>query len=175
MQNQPVFSVQKQNPATSTELYIIGPMIRKMREEKAKKNMPMASDEERSGEAPGLRVGSGAWKWPPVWPYGNDEFVRKDEIVDDKPSGNPLNGMMGLPPAAADEEEKEVDVLDILNYWGSEKADIRTEIDVEASLSLKKYVSMFSSYDFFYNLQIDSFLLCLLPYNSRQTDITVST
>ena len=41
---------------------IIGPMLKKMREEKAKKNMPLASDEERGTEAPGLRVGKGAWK-----------------------------------------------------------------------------------------------------------------
>ena len=145
MQNNQVFSVQKQNQATSTELYIIGPMLRKMREEKAKKNMPMASVEEREGEAPGLRVGSGAWKWPPVWPYGNNEFVRKDEIVEDKPKGgNPLNGMMGMPETTDEAEEEKIDVLDVLDYWGNEKTDIKTEIDFEASLSLKKYVSVFS-------------------------------
>ena len=118
--------------------------------------MPMASEEERSGEAPGLRVGSGAWKWPPVWPYGNNEFVRPDEIVEDKPKGNALNGMMGMPqPTDDDDEEIEVDVLDVLKYWGSEKADITTEIDVEASQSLKKYVSMFSRMNPFEFSQID--------------------
>ena len=45
---------------------IIGPMIKRMREEQEKKKMPMASEQERAYEAPGLRVGSSAWKWPPV-------------------------------------------------------------------------------------------------------------
>lgn len=73
---------------------IIGPMLKKMREEKAKKNMPLASDEERGTEAPGLRVGKGAWKWPPVWPYDREMFMRTEEIVS-KQQQNALQGMLG--------------------------------------------------------------------------------
>merc|ERR1711976_98736 len=73
-------SIHQVQKTSSTQLYIIGPMIRKMREEQAKKKMPMASDEEREGEAPGLRVGTGAWRWPPVWPYSEAEFTPKEDI-----------------------------------------------------------------------------------------------
>ena len=112
-------------------------MIRKMREEQEKKKMPMASEEERRDDAPGLRVGRGAWKWPPVWPYANNEFVRKDEIIEVQP-----NTMMGMQQTPDDDsEENQVEILNVLNYWGSEKASIKTEIDEEAALNLKKYVS----------------------------------
>ena len=39
--------------STTTRLYIIGPMIRKMRENAEKKNMPMANPDEVRLEAPG--------------------------------------------------------------------------------------------------------------------------
>ena len=81
VQNNSFFSLQKQKQIISSELYIIGPMIRKMREEQAKKKMPMASEEERRDEAPGLRVGRGAWKWPPVWPYANNELYEKMRLL----------------------------------------------------------------------------------------------
>ena len=41
--------------------------------------MPMASPEDAASEAPGLRVGPQAWKWPPVWPYDDELFRRPDE------------------------------------------------------------------------------------------------
>ena len=103
--------------------------------------MPMASEEERRDEAPGLRVGRGAWKWPPVWPYANNEFVRKDEIIEAQPNGNGLSSMMGMQQTTEDDgEETEVKVLNVLDYWGKEKEGIKTEIDEEAVLQLKKYV-----------------------------------
>jgi hypothetical protein len=67
------------SPRPSTELNIIGGAIRKMREEDAKKKMPMALPEEAEREAPGLRVGEQAWKWPPVYPYDRELFRRPDE------------------------------------------------------------------------------------------------
>ena len=39
----------------------------------------MASPEDAASEAPGLRVGPQAWKWPPVWPYDDELFRRPDE------------------------------------------------------------------------------------------------
>ncbi len=64
----------------ASPIFIIGPMIRRMRESQQRKNLPMANPEESKGEAPGLRVGSNAWKWPPVWPYDSNFFKRKLEL-----------------------------------------------------------------------------------------------
>lgn len=119
---------------------IIGPMLKKMREEKAKQNMPLASDEERGTEAPGLRVGKGAWKWPPVWPYDREMFMRTEEIVS-KQQQNALQGLMGgatttatavdSPDAAAAAK------LDLKQYW-AEKAGVTTDIDEEAANKLRR-------------------------------------
>lgn len=129
---------------SSTQLHIIGPMLRKMREEKAKKNMPMASEDESRGEAPGLRVGTGAWKWPPVWPYAGSDFIPKEDIVEPK-EPSPVTGLLAgnLPnPDEIVEEEKKV-TLDILKYWGEEKNDVKTEIDAEAAQKLKEHYSFY--------------------------------
>lgn len=126
---------------SSTQLYIIGPMIRRMREEQAKKKMPMASEQEREGEAPGLRVGSGAWRWPPVWPYSDTDFVPKEDITE--PKAAPVTGLLAgnLPkPDEIEEEEEEEkkETLDVLHYWGEEKAGVKTEIDPDAVKKLKE-------------------------------------
>ena len=137
---------------TSTSLHaffappplIIGPMLKKMREEKAKQNMPLASDEERDTEAPGLRVGRGAWKWPPVWPYDREMFMRTEEIVS-KQQQNALQGLMGgatattatavdSPDAAAAAAAAK---LDLKQYW-AEKAGVTTDIDEEAANKLRR-------------------------------------
>lgn len=129
-----------QNKVSSTQLYIIGPMIRKMREEQAKKKMPMASEDERRGEAEGLRVGSGAWKWPPVWPYSEVDFTPKEDIAE--PQAAPMTGLLsGNMPTIDDIEEKET--LDVLKYWGEEKASERTEIDTAAVEKLKEHYKFY--------------------------------
>lgn len=129
--------LRKKVSTSSTELYIIGPMLRKMREEKAKKNMPMASDEEREGEAPGLRVGGGAWKWPPVWPYTANDFTPKDDIVVQK-DDNPMSAIMGGGAPPVQEVVDDKDKLDSLKFWGEDKASEKTTIDSEAIDQLKK-------------------------------------
>ena len=58
---------------------IIGPMIKKMREENEKKNEPLATPTEAANEAPGLRIGKGAWRWPGAWPYSNQFFLANKE------------------------------------------------------------------------------------------------
>jgi len=122
---------------------IISPIIKKWRENNAKANMPLASDEERGTEAPGLRVGKGAWKWPPVWPYDREMFMRTEEIVQ-KQQKNALQGMMGgggLPelPANADAAGGEAAAakLDLKEYW-SGKAGVTTGIDEEAAAKLTR-------------------------------------
>jgi hypothetical protein len=121
---------------------IIGPMIRKMREEKAKKKMPMANEDELRGQAPGLRVGGAAWKWPPVWPYDQNFFTPPEDLPKPDPSAQ-LNGMAGLlsggvaAPTPADVEVAEADKLDVIKYWTDENANVRTELDNEAVEKLK--------------------------------------
>lgn len=91
--------------------------------------MPMANEAEKEGEAPGLRVGDGAWKWPPVWPYDGDAFTPKEDIKQ-KPQGSPLGTMLGQVPKIEDiEEEDEGEKFDIMNYWSEEKANEMTDID----------------------------------------------
>jgi hypothetical protein len=123
---------------SSTELYIIGPFIRKMREENAQKKMPMASETEREGEAPGLRVGDNAWKWPPVWPYDGDAFTPKQDIKKPAAQASPLSSMLGQAPVVeeVDEEEEEETKFDVMKYWQEEKSDVTTEIDEGASKSI---------------------------------------
>jgi len=126
---------------SSTELFIIGPMIKKMRAEQAKKKMPMATQEERSGEANGLRVGKEAWKWPPIWPYADDEFIPPEDYPSATPNmASMLTSAQGMPslPTAGDvnvEEEK----LDVLKYWGEEKATVETVIDDESAKKLTEH------------------------------------
>lgn len=132
----------------STELHamppmIIGPMIRKMREEKKKARMPMVTEEEMNGQAPGLRVGGTAWKWPPVWPYDQTFFTPPEDAKKPDPAAQ-LNGMAGMLSGVAQlptpeaVEVKEDDKLDVVKYWKEEKGDIMTELDQEAVEKLKR-------------------------------------
>ena len=137
---------------SKTRLYIIGPMIRKMREnEEAKKNVVLYSDEEKELEAPGLKVGTGVWKWPPVWPYAPDFFLRpKEEEFENQKANNPLSSaMMGMggtnaltppsPEEAAELAKKEEEAkLDATQFWSVEKAGVLTDLDPEAENQLKK-------------------------------------
>ena len=124
---------------SSTELYIIGPMIRKMREENAQKQMPMAQDEDREGEAPGVRVGGSAWKWPPVWPYDRDAFTPKEDIKK-PPQGSPMGSLLGQMPVVPeiDENEEEESKFDVMKYWQEEKATQTTDIDEPAAKKLSE-------------------------------------
>jgi hypothetical protein len=123
---------------------IIGGMLKKMREEDEKKNVPMASVDEAINQSPGLRVGGDAWKWPPIWPYDQQFFTPSEDIPKPKPTSQ-LNGMAGMLsgvsqiPETPDETEMEgVEGLDALNYWGTENGDVRTELDAEAVEKLKR-------------------------------------
>jgi hypothetical protein len=115
-------------------------MIRKMREDKEKKNMPMANAEEAAYEAPGLRVGKDAWKWPPVWPYDGATFTPTQDLVD--AGGGPdlasMAGVVnGMPASPTQTEVGDEDKLNPLKYW-EEKADVSTELDPQAADNLRK-------------------------------------
>jgi len=123
---------------------IISPMIKKWREEQAKKNMPMASEEEMASEAPGLKVGVGAWKWPPVWPYDQDFFSRMGDEAADPTVQNSMSSIMGsmtgnlvTMPQAPSEGKK----LDSVEYWSVENAEVLTEIDSGAAASIRNHYS----------------------------------
>lgn len=81
-----------------------------------------------------MRVGSDAWKWPPVWPYDGNFFKRQVELDNAKTSSSPLNMINNLGEAAekaagveGDEAKKEV-TFDSLEFWQG-KGDVKTEID----------------------------------------------
>lgn len=134
-------STKKQRLA-NTELYIIGPLIRKMREDQANKNRPLAFKDDIEREAPGLKVGSKSWKWPPLWPYSEDYFVPKQDISKPKNVPSSVAGLMsGNLPKVEEEmgdmvQEDEVSKLDPLKYWSIEKEMEATEIDAEAANKL---------------------------------------
>jgi hypothetical protein len=125
--------------SSSTELYIIGPMIRKMREQNAQNKMPMASDTDKMGEAEGVRVGDGAWKWPPVWPYDGDAFIPKQDIKK-PPQASPMGAMLGQMPAMdqIEQDEEQESKFDVMKYWQEEKADVTTDVDEAAAKKLSE-------------------------------------
>jgi hypothetical protein len=123
--------------------FIISPMIRRWQEEQRKKNLPMASAEERLEEAPGLRVGAGAWKWPQIWPY-DDTFFRPMGSSPANPAGSITtllsNGVpsptAGVPPFAEVGQE-----LDVITYWGEDKKLVTTDIDADSAELIRRLVS----------------------------------
>lgn len=125
---------------------IIGPMIKKMRENQAKKKMPMVDDSEARGQAPGLRVGGNAWKWPPIWPYDQNFFTPNEDIqMPNAPSQmNPMQGILmgGMqlpnPDQVEISEETKVETLDEVSYWTVDKADTKTELDEESAARLTR-------------------------------------
>lgn len=123
---------------------IIGPMIKKMREKKEKENQPMYRPEEQQGEAPGLRVGSSTWRWPPVWPYDDDMFKPAEDIKEPDRAqqlssmAGMLQGMPQLPTADEVASEDDTEKFDPVAYWGEEVADEKTELDPEAAQKLKE-------------------------------------
>ena len=123
---------------------IIGGMVRKYQEEKLRKKMPMASEEEQRGQAPGLRVGGSSWKWPPLWPYDDTFFLPKEDVP--KPSqaaqlnnmAGMLSGMPQIPKPDEIEADESKDTFDPLRYWGEEKCEVRTELDEKAAEKLRR-------------------------------------
>lgn len=126
---------------------IIGPMLKKMKEEKAKKNAPMVTEEDAKGQAPGLRVGTSIWKWPPVWPYDENFFTPNEDIP--PPQNLQTNSMTGILSGMAQDfvpakpEFVETKEFDPVQYWQVEKANVKTQMDKESVDQLKRH------YDFY--------------------------
>ena len=143
-------STSTSSSTTSTQLEALPPMIisgaiKKYRENQAQKRMPMATKDEAKLEAPGLRVGSAVWKWPPVWPYDRQFFTPPEDLPQKKTNVNEmasmLSGIQQMPGAAAvspTEEEENANKLVPTEYWGKEKAEVRTDMDPDAIQKLKE-------------------------------------
>lgn len=130
---------------------IIGPMIRKYREEQERKKTPMATRDEAKSEAPGLRVGQAVWKWPPIWPYDQDFFTPTEDIPKPK---NPMGGANGLAsmmsgtpqlptPEVIEETEEEDDKLKPLEYWGVEQRETEMDLDADAAAKLTNHLEFY--------------------------------
>jgi SAM-dependent methyltransferase len=123
---------------------IIGPMIKKMREEKAKKNMPMADAEETAKEAPGLKVGKEVWKWPPIWPY-DESFFKPAAATASLASQESLSNMASMISGVAQVPavDEEASKFDPLKYWGEDQAITPTNLDPEAIEKLRAHYSFY--------------------------------
>jgi len=131
-------SLNKESALNALPPMIIGPMIKKMKAEQAEKKKPMIESEDAKGQAPGIRVGGSAWKWPPIWPYADDFFTPTEDLEappDASQSLKSMAGMMNAAPTMPESEEvetNEIVKLDVIKYWGEEKGNVRTELDEEA-------------------------------------------
>jgi len=125
---------------------IIGPMIKKMRDEQQKANMPLANADEAKNEAPGLRVGEKAWKWPPVWPYDKNFFKRASELDAAKMAASPLSMMTGgggMPSMDANgETAMDGSVFDSLGYW-EKMRDVKTDLDERVAEKIRFHYSFY--------------------------------
>ena len=137
-------SVRQKTSLDAMPPMIIGPIIKKMREQKEKDNQPMYKEDEAKGQAPGLRVGADTWRWPPVWPYDGDMFKQESDIKEPdsteqlKNMAGMLQGMPQVPTPDEIELEDDTPQFDAFQYWGEEVADEKTELDAEAAQKLKE-------------------------------------
>lgn len=119
---------------------IIGPMIKKMREGQEQKRMPLADPSEAANEAPGLRVGKGAWKWPSVWPYDRSFFLPSVEaaaIQQKAQMSNVASMLSGVAQVPTEEKVDESTKLDPLEYWPKQEKSYH--IDPEAADKLRQH------------------------------------
>eukprot|EP00526_Cylindrotheca_closterium_P007799 CAMPEP_0113620328 /NCGR_PEP_ID=MMETSP0017_2-20120614/10357_1 /TAXON_ID=2856 /ORGANISM="Cylindrotheca closterium" /LENGTH=651 /DNA_ID=CAMNT_0000529987 /DNA_START=31 /DNA_END=1986 /DNA_ORIENTATION=+ /assembly_acc=CAM_ASM_000147 len=138
-------SVNQESALNALPPMIIGPMIKRMRQEQATKKQPMIEAEDARGQAPGIRVGGSAWKWPPIWPYGDDFFIPTEDQPEPSNPQQSLQNMAGMMggapqmPKPEDLEVEEIEKLDVKKYWGEEKGDVRTALDEEAAEKLTEH------------------------------------
>ena len=129
-------------------ILIISGFIKKRREEERKKNVPLAGADQMAAEAPGLRVGSGTWKWPPVWPY-DDTFFRAAAAEPPVSATENLNSVASMfsgvaaPNALSEDDEDQQAKFDPLEYWNSAEGNRKTELDPEAVAKLKEHYAFY--------------------------------
>jgi len=105
--------------------------------------MPMANPDEAKVEAPGLRVGANAWKWPPVWPYDSNFFKRKSEM-NAKDKANPMMNMMNPMDVMEKKDIADVDEnkFDSLKWWDENK-DVTTDLDERVAAKISSHYSFY--------------------------------
>ena len=138
----------RQQPSSLNALppLIISPIIKKMREENAKKNLPMVDAEEARQEAPGLKVGKDVWKWPAVWPY--DDITFKPVATIESPTSaenlnqiaNAISGVASVPTVP---DESMAPKFDPLAYWGIDQSTVETNMDNEAIEKLRAHYAYY--------------------------------
>lgn len=138
--------------ATTTSLdalppMIIGPMIKKMQKDNAKKNLPMVDRDEATAEAPGLKVGKDVWKWPPVWPY-DERFFKPSALAASASSQENLSQMAGMLSGVAQipttvSEEEESEKFDPIQYWSQDQGAAPTNLDSEAIEKLRAHYAFY--------------------------------
>lgn len=148
----PMPSLSQHVSASTTSLSVAPPMIisgfiKKMREKDEKAKMPMADPGEAANEAKGLRVGKGAWKWPPVWPYDANIFMPSIEAeakVTQDSMKNMMSvlsgGMSQLPTGKPEQEQGETTKFQPLEYW---KDQPNYELDPEAAAKLTAHFEFY--------------------------------
>jgi len=128
---------------------IIGPMIKKMREENKKKDKPMIDESEAASQAPGLKVGKGAWKWPNMWPYDPSFFTPGAESSAEQASPPSMNSMAGMltgiaqVPTENEGQAQQANKFDPIQYWDQEQASVPTLLDPQAIEKLKEHYSYY--------------------------------
>jgi len=117
-----------------------------MREKEDKKNMPMAAPDEAKVEAPGLRVGRDAWKWPPVWPYDSTFFKRQAELDASKNNANPLANPMQMMGGVTEGENGDSGgdevLFDSMAYW-KKNGEVKTELDERVAEKITNHYSFY--------------------------------
>lgn len=146
--------------ASPIPIFIIGPMIKKMKEENEKKRMPKSANrDEAVEEAPGLRVGRDVWKWPPFWPYDDGFFLSQYDIDGKKKqeqkqkSSNPelndmvsmLSGVAAVPKAALEGgDDIEMNKFNAIEYWNNNNDGlIPTKLDIDSIEKLKSHYEFY--------------------------------
>jgi SAM-dependent methyltransferase len=125
---------------------IIAPMLKKMKEENAKKNLPMVDAEEAEKEAPGLKVGKEVWKWPPIWPY--DEVTFKPvATLESATSAENLNqiasAISGVATVPTIPDETNSPMFDPMQFWGIDQEGVPTDMDTEAVERLRSHYTFY--------------------------------
>jgi SAM-dependent methyltransferase len=165
-------SISSSSSALQAAPIFISGMIRKMKDDQAKRSMPQASAAETAMEAPGLRVGREAWRWPAVWPYDAAFFQPAAAEMALAPPTTPdlqgiasmISGVAQAPgvtnndPAVAGgsagalvrggttktpEEDEATKKFDPLQYWGETQATARTNMDADAIEKLREHYSFY--------------------------------
>jgi SAM-dependent methyltransferase len=120
--------------------------MKKMREDKEKNRIPLSRDE-ASAEAPGLRVGRKAWKWPAIWPYDANFFMPAAQAAELKRKASMSTmttilsgGSPGVPTPEEAEQSGIGSSFDAVTFW---KDQDPIQMDHEAAAKLTSHFDFY--------------------------------